>query len=115
MALVWAIMLKFIKFDDDDDGENLSATDALLKWLQFHLKDYPQVSGQGARQPSWGLVGRGWPVRGWVRLGWSLAGCFASFPSNGSAGLGAIGDHHQLDQVLPRWHGVLLPHSQVQA
>eukprot|EP00045_Choanoeca_perplexa_P013592 m.154704 g.154704 ORF g.154704 m.154704 type:complete len:1268 (-) comp16395_c0_seq1:46-3849(-) len=44
MALVWGIMLKFIKFDDDEDGENLSATDALLKWLQFHLKDYPQVT-----------------------------------------------------------------------
>eukprot|EP00730_Choanoeca_flexa_P018668 TRINITY_DN9089_c0_g1_i3.p1 TRINITY_DN9089_c0_g1~~TRINITY_DN9089_c0_g1_i3.p1 ORF type:complete len:1244 (+),score=477.40 TRINITY_DN9089_c0_g1_i3:22-3753(+) len=43
MALVWGIMLKFIKFDDDEDGEDLSATDALLKWLQFHLKDYPQV------------------------------------------------------------------------
>lgn len=41
--MVWGIMLKFIKFDDDEDGENLSATDALLKWLQFHLKDYPQV------------------------------------------------------------------------
>ncbi|EDQ86619.1 uncharacterized protein MONBRDRAFT_33696 [Monosiga brevicollis MX1] len=46
MSLVWAIMMRFMRFDDDDDGEQLSAKDALLKWLQFHLKDYSQVSIQ---------------------------------------------------------------------
>eukprot|EP00056_Hartaetosiga_gracilis_P008962 m.128521 g.128521 ORF g.128521 m.128521 type:complete len:1251 (+) comp13031_c0_seq1:71-3823(+) len=40
MSLVWGIMQKFIKFDDDEDGENLSAKDALLRWLQFHTKSY---------------------------------------------------------------------------
>ncbi|EGD73339.1 hypothetical protein PTSG_12249 [Salpingoeca rosetta] len=43
MALVWAIMMKYIKFDEEDGQENLSAKDALLRWLQFHTKDYPQV------------------------------------------------------------------------
>eukprot|EP00055_Hartaetosiga_balthica_P011900 m.55751 g.55751 ORF g.55751 m.55751 type:complete len:1252 (-) comp7769_c0_seq1:791-4546(-) len=40
MSLVWGIMQKFIKFDDDEDGENLSAKDALIRWLQFHTKAY---------------------------------------------------------------------------
>ena len=42
MSLVWGIMMKFMRFDEDDE-EQLSAKDALLKWLQFHTKDYPQV------------------------------------------------------------------------
>lgn len=43
MSLVWAIMMKYIKFDEDDAHENLSAKDALLRWLQFHTKDYPNI------------------------------------------------------------------------
>lgn len=33
LALIWAIMLKFLKFSDDDDESKLSAEDALLMWV----------------------------------------------------------------------------------
>ena len=38
MSLVWALLLKYIKFDDDGDESSLSAKDALLHWVQFHTK-----------------------------------------------------------------------------
>lgn len=44
MALIWAMMMKFMKFDDDEDSqESLQAKDALLKWLQFHTSGYRSV------------------------------------------------------------------------
>jgi hypothetical protein len=42
MGLMWAIMMKFTKFDDEDE-QSLSAKDALLRWLQFHTKGYNHV------------------------------------------------------------------------
>jgi hypothetical protein len=44
MALIWALMMKYMRFDDDEDSqENLQAKDALLKWLQFHTSNYKCV------------------------------------------------------------------------
>ena len=34
LALIWNIMLKYIKIGDDDEGQQLNAKDALLLWLQ---------------------------------------------------------------------------------
>jgi len=42
MSLMWAIMMKFMKFDEEDE-EQLSAKDALLRWLQFHTKEYDNI------------------------------------------------------------------------
>jgi hypothetical protein len=47
LALIWTIMLKFLKFsDDDDDAAKLSAEDALLMWVrnQIHGKELEIVS-----------------------------------------------------------------------
>ena len=44
MALIWALMMKYMRFDDDEEGqESLQAKDALLKWLQFHTSNYKSV------------------------------------------------------------------------
>jgi hypothetical protein len=46
MGLIYNIMIKFLKFDDDeeDGGEKTeSAADALLKWCQFQTKGYKGV------------------------------------------------------------------------
>jgi hypothetical protein len=43
MGLVWAIMQKFLKFGDDEEGENLSAEDSLLMWVQNQLLTYPAI------------------------------------------------------------------------
>jgi len=43
MGLVWAIMQKFLKFGDDEDGENLSAEDSLLMWVQNQLLTYSDI------------------------------------------------------------------------
>lgn len=41
MGLVWAIMQKFLKFGDDEDGEiKLSAEDSLLMWVKNQLHGY---------------------------------------------------------------------------
>ena len=48
LALVWGLMMKYMRFDDDEDESKagLSAKDALLKWLQFHTSAYKSVSVQ---------------------------------------------------------------------
>lgn len=47
MALIWAMMMKYMRFDDDEDSkETLQAKDALLKWVQFHTQGYKCVAGQ---------------------------------------------------------------------
>ena len=46
MALIWALMMKFMRFDDDEDGAALQAKDALIKWLQFHTSTYKSVQIQ---------------------------------------------------------------------
>lgn len=43
MGLVWSIMLKFLKFDDDDGEVAGNAKDALLRWCQFHTKGVANV------------------------------------------------------------------------
>mmetsp|Transcript_33112 Transcript_33112/g.64953 ORF Transcript_33112/g.64953 Transcript_33112/m.64953 type:complete len:1106 (+) Transcript_33112:33-3350(+) len=43
LALVWAIMLKFLKFSDDEDEEKLSAEDALLMWVQNQVPSEVEV------------------------------------------------------------------------
>ena len=42
LGLVWALMLRFLKFSDDED-EKISPKDALLKWLQHNTAGYPNV------------------------------------------------------------------------
>lgn len=44
MGLVYAIMLKFLKFDDDDGDSAGNAKDALLRWCQFHTKGFVNVN-----------------------------------------------------------------------
>lgn len=34
LALVWALMMRFMKIGDDEDTERLNAKDALLMWVQ---------------------------------------------------------------------------------
>lgn len=40
MALVWGIMRKFLKFGDDDDEQQINASDALLMWVNNQIKSY---------------------------------------------------------------------------
>ena len=42
LGLVWALMLRFLKFSDDED-EKISPKDALLKWLQHTTAGYANV------------------------------------------------------------------------
>lgn len=45
MGLVFAIMLKFMRFDDGDDGETAgNARDALLRWCQYHTAGFVNVN-----------------------------------------------------------------------
>lgn len=37
LGFVWEMMMKFMKFETEDDAESLSAADALLKWTNYHL------------------------------------------------------------------------------
>jgi len=44
LGLIWAIMYKYLKIVDDEDGsELLSAKDALLRWCQKQVVGYPEV------------------------------------------------------------------------
>jgi len=43
LGLVWAIMSKYIKIGDDEDGPQLSAKDALLIWCQQKTQGYEGV------------------------------------------------------------------------
>jgi hypothetical protein len=43
MGLTYAIMLKFMKFDDEDGESAGNAKDALLRWCQFHTKGIANV------------------------------------------------------------------------
>jgi hypothetical protein len=36
LGLIWAVMLRFLKFGDEDDDKS-SAKDSLLKWCGFVL------------------------------------------------------------------------------
>jgi len=40
LGLVWAIMLKFIKIGDEEEGEQLNAKDALLMWITNKVSSY---------------------------------------------------------------------------
>eukprot|EP00211_Chloroparvula_japonica_P004956 CAMPEP_0119119142 /NCGR_PEP_ID=MMETSP1310-20130426/760_1 /TAXON_ID=464262 /ORGANISM="Genus nov. species nov., Strain RCC2339" /LENGTH=856 /DNA_ID=CAMNT_0007108559 /DNA_START=117 /DNA_END=2684 /DNA_ORIENTATION=+ len=40
LGFVWACILKFLKFGDDDDAEKLNAKDALLMWVQNKVAGY---------------------------------------------------------------------------
>lgn len=40
MSLVWAIMLRFLKFTDDEDEASLSAEAALLMWINNQVSSY---------------------------------------------------------------------------
>src|SRR3989338_8264830 len=54
LGLVWAIMLKFMKIGDDDDGaETLNAKDALLMWVQNKTTGYKGVEVTGFNKKSW--------------------------------------------------------------
>ena len=46
MGLVYNIMVKFLRFDDDDDGGDAAgnAADALLRWCKFQTKGYKGVN-----------------------------------------------------------------------
>lgn len=44
LALVFSILLKFMKIGDDEDGPQLSAKDALLMWVQNKTAGYEGVS-----------------------------------------------------------------------
>lgn len=44
MGLVYAVMLKFMKFDDEDGESAGNARDALLRWCQFHTKGFEGVN-----------------------------------------------------------------------
>jgi len=44
LALVFSILLKFMKIGDDEDGPQLSAKDALLMWVQNKTSGYEGVS-----------------------------------------------------------------------
>lgn len=41
LALIWALMRKFIRFSDDDDGPN--PQDALLMWVRMQIDGYDNV------------------------------------------------------------------------
>jgi Ca2+-binding EF-hand superfamily protein len=43
LALVWAILLKFIKFGDEDGGPSMNAKEALLMWCQNKTATYKEV------------------------------------------------------------------------
>jgi len=43
MGLVYALMLKFMKFEDEGGEVAGDARDALLRWCQFHTKMFPNV------------------------------------------------------------------------
>eukprot|EP01119_Soliformovum_irregulare_P010300 TRINITY_DN2527_c0_g1_i1.p1 TRINITY_DN2527_c0_g1~~TRINITY_DN2527_c0_g1_i1.p1 ORF type:complete len:1111 (+),score=542.58 TRINITY_DN2527_c0_g1_i1:57-3389(+) len=44
LGLIWAIMSKYIKIGDEDEGEQLNAKDALLMWIQNKVASYaPKV------------------------------------------------------------------------
>jgi len=43
LGLIWAIMSKYMKFGDEEDGPQLSARDALLLWVQNKLVGYENV------------------------------------------------------------------------
>jgi len=43
LGLLWAIMSKYMKFGDDEEGGQLSARDALLLWVQNKLSTYDNV------------------------------------------------------------------------
>ena len=38
LGLVWAMMMRFMKFESDDDSAALSAKDALLHWINHHIR-----------------------------------------------------------------------------
>lgn len=40
----YAMMLKFLKFDDDEGESSGNAKDALLRWCQYHTKDFPNIN-----------------------------------------------------------------------
>ena len=42
MGLLWGIMMRFMRFNEEDE-EQLGAKEALLRWLQFHTKEYDNV------------------------------------------------------------------------
>jgi len=44
MGLIYACMLKFLKFDDDDGESSGNAKEALLRWCQYHTKDFVNVN-----------------------------------------------------------------------
>jgi spectrin beta len=44
MGIVYAMMLKFLKFDDDDGESAGNAKEALLRWCQFHTKGFVNVN-----------------------------------------------------------------------
>lgn len=44
MGLVYAIMQKFLKFDDDDGESTGTAQEALLRWTQFNTKGKVNVT-----------------------------------------------------------------------
>ncbi len=41
LGLVWGIMMRFLKFSDDDAA--VSPKDALLQWVQLHTTSYRNV------------------------------------------------------------------------
>lgn len=41
LGLVWGIMMRFLKFSDDDAA--LSPKDSLLKWVELHTVGYPHL------------------------------------------------------------------------
>jgi len=43
LGLLWAIMLKYMKIGDEDDGQQLNAKDALLLWVQNKTAGYRDV------------------------------------------------------------------------
>ncbi len=44
LGLVWAIMFRFMKIGDSEEGDQLNATDALLLWVKQKTAEYPNVS-----------------------------------------------------------------------
>ena len=53
MGLVYAIMVKFLKFDDDDGESSGNAQDALLRWCQFSSRGFEGVSVTALTGKSW--------------------------------------------------------------
>ena len=48
LSLIWALMMKFLKFSsgDEEDGASAGGSDAktaLLRWVQLNTIDYPNV------------------------------------------------------------------------